>query len=80
MDKESKFYHDVFAALFGGDNLTTNHDIPLADCKNCEHKRLPHQELHCYMFKVKPGDRCGQFVPSKEKEELILKTKLVSKE
>lgn len=35
-------------------------DIPLADCGHCDY-RDGGNGMHCYMFRDKPGDRCGQF-------------------
>ncbi len=40
-------------------------DLPDADCANCKFMELPHEDAHCYMFEVKPGDQCGQFDPKK---------------
>lgn len=34
--------------------------LPKADCPRCKY-REPKQGGHCYMFREKPGDRCGQF-------------------
>jgi len=37
--------------------------LPFADCDNCLHKGIVAEVAgsHCYMFKEKPGVRCGQF-------------------
>lgn len=36
--------------------------IPLADCDNCHYKSAgKYRDGHCYMFKKRPGERCGQF-------------------
>jgi hypothetical protein len=35
--------------------------LPLADCPNCRYSKLPSDGGHCYMFKDRPGERCGQF-------------------
>lgn len=34
--------------------------LPMADCPNCLYSTLPNEGGHCYMFKEKPGERCGQ--------------------
>ena len=35
--------------------------LPDADCEHCKHMQLPHDGGHCYMFEVRPGEKCGQF-------------------
>jgi hypothetical protein len=35
-------------------------DLPDADCGNCRYGG-DYEDQHCYMFKDKPGDKCGQF-------------------
>lgn len=37
--------------------------LPDADCDNCEYMLLndPRSGGHCYMFRDKPGMKCGQF-------------------
>ena len=36
------------------------HLLPAADCGRCKHRHQP-DGGHCYMFREKPGPRCGQF-------------------
>ena len=35
--------------------------LPDADCDRCQYKRWAEPGLHCYMFRDKPGPKCGQF-------------------
>jgi hypothetical protein len=35
--------------------------LPVADCPNCTYMKMNDGNDHCYMFKYKPGERCGQF-------------------
>jgi len=42
-------------------NVPYNCDtIPKADCDRCKYG-FKVDGQHCYMFRDKPGDRCGQF-------------------
>lgn len=35
--------------------------LPLANCERCVYRDLDKGgDAHCYMFQVKPGDRCSQ--------------------
>lgn len=35
--------------------------LPVADCPNCAYMKIHDDDGHCYMFRDKPGERCGQF-------------------
>lgn len=36
--------------------------LPVAKCEQCAFKQLRHpSDAHCYMFKHKPGNFCGQY-------------------
>ena len=54
----------VFDMFFEPVNLLTIGSdpkfLPKADCKNCKYSGK-FDDQHCYMFKTKPGDKCGQF-------------------
>ena len=36
--------------------------IPAADCETCRYSALPSSGGHCYMFRERPGDQCGQYM------------------
>ena len=35
--------------------------LPKAYCEQCKYNFHGIDNNHCYMFRTKPGDRCGQF-------------------
>lgn len=47
--------------------------LPDADCRNCEYMRLngPRSGGHCYMFRDKPGLKCGQFRAVRREREIV---------
>ena len=55
--------NDLIANSLGGSFIRVPLEcLPLADCPNCAYSKLPNDGGHCYMFRDKPGERCGQFI------------------
>lgn len=64
MSKFFKEWEAVIKSTFKRVPLTS---LPMADCPNCQHMENP-EDGHCYMFRERPSERCGQFTPKGEQQ------------